>query len=41
MEAINRGWAMGKAAAQLTGIRWEQYWGMPVEKLRKKLNILL
>lgn len=39
MDALTRGWMMGKQAHPLFGIRWNTRWEMPLEQLRAELNI--
>src|SRR5919199_1961888 len=39
MDALTRGWMMGKQAHPLFGIRWNTLWEMPLEQLRAELNI--
>jgi ubiquinone biosynthesis protein Coq4 len=39
MDALTRGWMMGKQAHPLFGIRWNTLWEMPLEQLRTELNI--
>jgi ubiquinone biosynthesis protein Coq4 len=39
MDALTRGWMMGKQAHPLFGIRWNTLWEMPLEHLRAELNI--
>ena len=39
MDALTRGWMMGKQAHPLFGIHWNTRWEMPLEQLRAELNI--
>ncbi len=39
MDALTRGWMMGKQAHPLFGIRWNTLWDMPLEQLRTEVNI--
>ncbi len=39
MDALTRGWMMGKQTHPLFGIRWNTLWEMPLEQLRTELNI--
>ncbi len=41
MDALTQGWAMGKQAKPLFGIRWNQYWEYPLLEIRKKFNLPL
>ncbi|MEM8672827.1 MAG: Coq4 family protein [Cyanobacteria bacterium P01_G01_bin.67] len=40
LDAIQRGWKMGKQAKQLFSQKWEQAWDKPVAQWRDELNIL-
>jgi ubiquinone biosynthesis protein Coq4 len=39
LEAITRGWQMGKSARTLFGVRWEELWNRPIADVRKLLGI--
>jgi ubiquinone biosynthesis protein Coq4 len=39
IDAIGRGWEMGKRAKPLFGVRWDQLWTVPLETVRKSLGI--
>ncbi len=39
MEALTRGWLMGKRAKPLFGINWNNLWETPIEQVRASLNI--
>ena len=39
MEALVRGWRMGKAARPLFGVRWDELWSVPLEDVRRQLGI--
>jgi ubiquinone biosynthesis protein COQ4 len=39
MEAIMKGWLMGKKAQPLFGIEWQTLWETPIEQVRTSLNI--
>ncbi|HUQ08080.1 MAG TPA: Coq4 family protein [Kofleriaceae bacterium] len=39
MDAIARGWAMGKRARQLLGVRWGDLWEKPLTEVRAQLAI--
>lgn len=39
MNAIIKGWEMGKQAKDVLGVKWEEYFTVPIEKVRKDLNI--
>lgn len=41
MEALVRGWRMGKEAKALFGIQWNQLWEKPLEEIRASLEIKL
>lgn len=40
MEALTRGWSMGRNAKPLFGINWNRLWEIPLEDLRSSLNIV-
>ncbi|MDY6897150.1 MAG: Coq4 family protein [Cyanobacteriota bacterium] len=40
MNAITKGWLMGKQAKPLFGINWNQFWEHPLEEVRADLNIV-
>jgi ubiquinone biosynthesis protein COQ4 len=40
MEALTKGWMMGKQAEPLFGIDWNTLWESPIEQVRTSLNIL-
>ena len=40
MEALTKGWMMGKKAKPLFGIDWNTLWETPIDELRASLNIL-
>ncbi|MDY6897149.1 MAG: Coq4 family protein, partial [Cyanobacteriota bacterium] len=40
MDAITKGWLMGKQAKPLFGINWNQLWEHPLEEVRADLNIV-
>jgi ubiquinone biosynthesis protein Coq4 len=37
MDAIARGWTMGRTAAPLFGVRWQDRWGQNLDELRREL----
>ena len=39
MEAIGRGWAMGRRAKPLFGQRWDQHWAEPIDEVRRALDL--
>ena len=39
MEAIVRGWQLGKAARPLTGVDWNQLWELPLAEVRARLGL--
>lgn len=39
MEAIARGWDLGRRAAPLFGVRWADRWSEPLEDVRRSLGI--
>jgi ubiquinone biosynthesis protein COQ4 len=39
LEAISQGWAMGRRARPLFGIRWDELWSRPVSEVRAYLGI--
>lgn len=39
MSAIQLGWNIGKQTAKLMGVRWEDYWEVPMNEVRENLNI--
>lgn len=39
MEAIARGWDLGKHAKQLFGVRWQDRWSEPLEDVRASLGV--
>lgn len=39
MDAIARGWIMGRTAAPLFGFRWNERWAQPIDELRRELKI--
>lgn len=41
MNALTKGWEMGKQAKLLFGIRWNQYWEHPLIEMRRLLNLPL
>lgn len=41
MDALSRGWRMGKQAKPLFGIRWNTLWETPLQELRNSLEITL
>ncbi|MBF2007524.1 Coq4 family protein [Chlorogloeopsis fritschii PCC 9212] len=41
MDAIAKGWLMGKQAKPLFGIEWNLLWEKPLENVRTSLNIIL
>jgi ubiquinone biosynthesis protein COQ4 len=40
MDAIVRGWAMGKRARQLLGVRWADLWELPLTEVRARLGTI-
>jgi ubiquinone biosynthesis protein Coq4 len=38
-EAITRGYAMGKAARPLFGVRWDELWETPMDEVRRELAL--
>jgi ubiquinone biosynthesis protein COQ4 len=40
MEAITKGWTMGKTAHPLFGVDWDALWEMPIDEVRASLNIV-
>ena len=41
MDAITKGWLMGKQALPLFGIEWNLFWSKPLEDIRTSFNIIL
>jgi ubiquinone biosynthesis protein Coq4 len=39
MDSIARGWAMGKRARQLLGVRWADLWELPLAEVRARLGV--
>lgn len=39
MDAITRGWTLGKKAYPLLGIRWDEMWELPLADVRRRLGI--
>jgi len=39
LDAISRGWEMGRAAKPLFGTRWDQLWSAPIEEVRRSLGV--
>jgi ubiquinone biosynthesis protein Coq4 len=39
LDAIGRGWEMGKRAELLFGLRWRELLGEPIDEVRRRLNI--
>jgi ubiquinone biosynthesis protein COQ4 len=39
MDAIARGWRLGKQAAPLLGVRWDQMWERPTAEVRARLGL--
>jgi ubiquinone biosynthesis protein Coq4 len=39
MDAIAAGWAMGRAARPLFGVRWAELWAAPLEEVRRDLGV--
>lgn len=39
MDAIVRGWRMGRAARTLFGVRWDELWRVPLSEVRASLGI--
>lgn len=40
MNCITKGWAMGKKAKHVLGIKWEEYFDKPIDEVRKINNII-
>lgn len=39
LEAIVKGWTMGKKAKPLFGVRWERIWDLPLAQVRRDLGL--
>lgn len=39
MEAVTRGWRIGRAAKPLFGVRWDQRWSKPLAAIRKEFGL--
>jgi ubiquinone biosynthesis protein Coq4 len=39
LEAISRGWAMGRRARPFFGVRWDELWARPVSEVRASLGV--
>ena len=39
MDAIARGWVLGKRAKPLFGVRWDELWATPLADVRKSLDV--
>lgn len=39
MDALIRGWRMGKSAEPLFGVHWDELWTMPLADVRRRLGI--
>ncbi len=39
LDAVSRGWEMGRAAKPLFGVRWDQLWSAPIEEVRRSLGV--
>lgn len=40
LDAIARGWEMGRRAKPLFGVRWDRLWNAPVEEVRRTLGVV-
>lgn len=41
MSAIQLGWNIGRRAHKLLGVRWEELWELPIDEVRRRLNVPL
>lgn len=41
LDAVARGWQMGKQAKPLIAQRWEEMWSKPLLELRHELNVII
>jgi ubiquinone biosynthesis protein Coq4 len=41
VDAIARGWTLGKRAQQLLGVRWADLWSLPLAEVRARLGIAM
>jgi ubiquinone biosynthesis protein Coq4 len=41
IDAIARGWQMGKRAQPLFGVRWDELWGQPIDDVREGFGVCL
>jgi ubiquinone biosynthesis protein Coq4 len=39
MDAITEGWALGRRAKPLMGVRWEEHWEQPLAELRAEFDL--
>ncbi|MBX3222976.1 MAG: hypothetical protein KF795_20865 [Labilithrix sp.] len=39
MDALVRGWRMGRSAEPLFGVKWDELWELPVREVRAKLGV--
>ncbi|MNK73037.1 Coenzyme Q (ubiquinone) biosynthesis protein Coq4 [compost metagenome] len=39
MECVIQGWTMGKQADCFLGVKWEEYWAMPLDEVRTMLRV--
>lgn len=39
LDAVSRGWEMGRAAKPLFGVRWDRLWSAPIEEVRRSLGV--
>ncbi len=39
LDAITRGWILGKRARPLFGVRWDDHWAKPLDVIRKRFSV--
>ena len=39
MDAITRGWTLGRSAAPLFGVRWDEHWERPLAAVQAELGL--
>jgi ubiquinone biosynthesis protein Coq4 len=39
LDAVARGWAMGRRARPLFGVRWNDLWSTPIDEVRRSLDV--
>src|SRR5215472_2606721 len=39
LEAVAKGWSLGKRARPLFGVEWDELWGLPLDEVRRRLDV--